>query len=138
VKDLEKQIAFTEDKLAEADKVNAIISEVCKENFKLFNKIEEISKVSAPSFADIVQRKRSASRTRIIDPQKTCALVIRPKGKSTHDETRKKLRNVVTLRNLPFRIKKFKNISNGGIVLEADTDDDTQIARTFAANLIFT
>ncbi|GBM19576.1 hypothetical protein AVEN_109597-1 [Araneus ventricosus] len=76
VKDLEKQIAFTEGKLAEAEKVNAIISEVCKENFKLFNKIEEISKVSAPSFADIVQRKRSASRTRIIDPQKTCALVI--------------------------------------------------------------
>ncbi|GBO43706.1 hypothetical protein AVEN_12140-1, partial [Araneus ventricosus] len=108
VKNLEKQIAFTEGKLTEADKVKVIISEVCKENVKLFNKIEEISKVSAPSFADIVQRERSASRTRIIDPQKTCALVSRPKGKSTHDETRKKLENVVTLRNLPVRIKKFK------------------------------
>ncbi|GBM13285.1 hypothetical protein AVEN_226273-1 [Araneus ventricosus] len=97
VKDLEKQVAFTEGKLAEANKVNAIISEICKENVKLFNKIEEISKVSVPSFADIVQRERGASRARIIDPQKTCALVIRPKSKSTHDETRKKLENVVTL-----------------------------------------
>ncbi|GBL74139.1 hypothetical protein AVEN_231029-1 [Araneus ventricosus] len=51
VKDLEKQIAFTEGKLAEADKVNAIISE----------------------------GERNASRTRIVDPQKTCPLVIRPK-----------------------------------------------------------
>ncbi|GBL96006.1 hypothetical protein AVEN_199968-1 [Araneus ventricosus] len=58
VKDLEKQIAFTEGKLAEADKVNAIISE----------------------------RERSASRTRIIDPQKTCALVIRPKEADTDDD----------------------------------------------------
>ncbi|GBM39408.1 hypothetical protein AVEN_97025-1 [Araneus ventricosus] len=86
VEDFEKQIAFTEGKLAEADKVNAIISEVRKENVKLFNKIEEISKVSAPSFADIVQRERSTSRTRIIDPLKTCALVIRPKEADTDND----------------------------------------------------
>ncbi|GBM32410.1 hypothetical protein AVEN_239800-1 [Araneus ventricosus] len=84
-----------------------------------------MSKAHVPSFSEMVQRERSANRTRIIKPQKTSALVIRPKTAGTHDETKRKLVNEVTLRNLPVKIlKKFKRISNGGLVLETDSDND--------------
>ncbi|GBN86617.1 hypothetical protein AVEN_119611-1 [Araneus ventricosus] len=79
----------------------------------------------APSFSEMVQRERSASRTRIIKPQKTSALVIRPKTVNTHDEAKRKLVNEVTLRNLPVKhTKSSKRISNGGLVVETDSDND--------------
>ncbi|GBN90985.1 hypothetical protein AVEN_147544-1, partial [Araneus ventricosus] len=99
IKGLERQVAYAKCKLAEADKLNKIVTDVCKENVRLnklnkivtdvckenvrlFNKIEEMSKCPVSSFSEMFQRERSASRTRTIEPQKTSALVIRPKTAS--------------------------------------------------------
>ncbi|GBL76038.1 hypothetical protein AVEN_234350-1 [Araneus ventricosus] len=65
-----------------------------------------MSKAPMPSFSEILQLERNASRIRIIKAQKTSALVIRPKTASTHNETKRKLANEITLRNLPVKIKK--------------------------------
>ncbi|GBM13088.1 hypothetical protein AVEN_101930-1 [Araneus ventricosus] len=92
-----------------------------------------MSKAPVPSFLEIVQRERSACRIRIIRPQNTSALVMRPKTASSHDKTKRKLVNEVTLRNLHVKIKKFKRISNGGIVVEVVSNSDIdQLIAQFA------
>ncbi|GBM51898.1 hypothetical protein AVEN_186185-1 [Araneus ventricosus] len=89
IKDLERQVAYTEGKLAKTDKANKIVTDVCKENARLFKKIEEMSKAPVLSFSEMVQREKSPRHTRNIEPQKKSALVIRPETSSTHDETKK-------------------------------------------------
>ncbi|GBM13941.1 hypothetical protein AVEN_152371-1 [Araneus ventricosus] len=67
IKDLERKVIYAKGKLAEADNLNKIVTDVCKENVRLFNKIEEMSKSPVSSFSEMFQRERSASRTRTMN-----------------------------------------------------------------------